>query len=833
MTISENWGKISAYIKSGTNLVPVRDRPDSKHPAKSPYFGWRKYQSEMITEGQLFQELDRLGTSATAFVCGVVSGNMEIIDIDSKHNPGIEVLLFAEIKQLMPTVWERLRIHITPSLGRHIIYKIADHAPGASRKIATLANAKEAFIESRGEGAIALSDCCLNYTVEFDRPIPTISWLERCSLFAIAESFNEKIKIEFIKPLRTQSDYYQPNADPFHDFNQRDRGVVLEENGWKVISENNKFVWFCRPEKSEGISASFNKEKQIYYIFTSSTGFDGSKGYFPSIVLSKLKFNNDHKACYKWLVESGYGKVDPIKELKSAKNKAKRGEEIPANFSTEAKALYTETVAKQQEAYPFGVFIKYNGEDKKLEVSRDALYNVAGQMGFRLHKTEVVRIEEYIINRKTERDFYDDLKAYIKADNPDELEELLNIWEKFIQKNGVFTMGRLPVLDTAEILRDDKQNAYQLYENVYLHITASGIAEMEYPIADGKLVFAEKIHDREFYHSEDGSIYQDYLQKAVGFTTYVQQILGFLCHDYKDETTAFLPILTEQCENPEDGGGTGKNVFCSLLKNVTTMVNKNCGVTKQDEKFFQLWSGQRLVVLSDLPENFDFGFLKEASSGSLLHKRLFKNETEVSVHDAPKIICQTNYSVEIKDGGIKRRVRMLEFTNYFTLKGGIDQEYGKHFPNDWNTQEWLGFDNVIARSLHVWLNSGLKISEPKITETGWLKQFKQSWGPTITELISCYFKKWHDKGRVCKDEFNENLQEFYKDNNTPKNFQPSSQRINKAIAEYCKHVEVAYVKQLQYSENGIHKTGKGFGFVVELEGSSEQDSGWEELKEVF
>ena len=517
--IESAWKKIAAYLKEGISLIPVRDKADSKHAAKTPFFGWKQYQEVAITEAELFAQMSKWNTTATAFICGPVSGNLEICDIDVKNWTGIDIMLFTQIQQLMPELWKVLRIHKTPSGGYHIIYKIADHEPEGNLKLAWKEGAKEAAIETRGNGGYALTDSSLNYTVHKDEPIPTITWLDRCSLKAICESFNQKIKVEAIKPRKEQSDFYENNENPFEDFNGKDGGAILAEHGWKPIGENAKFIWFTRPGKTEGISASFNREKNIYFVFTSSTEFEPSVGYFPSMVLSKLQFNNDNKEVYRYLVEKGFGRVNKAKEFKYAERLAKDRQPIPNNFSPEAHEKYKEVVAKLEEAYPFGTFIKINPEDDKgkLEVSRDDLYYISSKLGFRLHDGYIVRIEdEYIVRKCTVREYYDEMKEYIKADEPEELTLLQNIYEKFIEKHGKFTISRLEIFDTELLIKDDKQNAFQFFRNGWLHITSSVIEFKDYSLLT-QLVFKEKIRNRDYVETDESGLYGEYLENAVGF----------------------------------------------------------------------------------------------------------------------------------------------------------------------------------------------------------------------------------------------------------------------------------------------------------------------------
>jgi hypothetical protein len=354
------------------------------------------------------------------------------------------------------------------------------------------------------------------------------------------------------------------------------------------------------------------------------------------------------------------------------------------------------------------------------------------------------------------------------------------------------------------------------YQNCWLHISAGAIEKELWGDMD-QLVFAENVKPRDFEHSDNGAVYMDYLNHAVGYSDYTASIIGFLCHGFKDETTGFIPVLTEQCENPEDGGGSGKNVFCNLLRNVTTFVNKNCAGVRYDEKFFQLWKGERIMALSDLPEHFNFLDLKDAATGSITHKRLFKDEVTIQVQDTPKFVCQTNYGVEVKDGGVDRRVCLLEFTDFFTKTGGIDKHYGKHFPNDWTSEDWTGFDNTIAKAIQVWIKQGCTINKPDISVGGWKKKFAQTYGPTTTDIINQYIDKWTTSGKVKNSEMKLDLNEYYSENSINIKYHISTQRLNKALVDYCKHYDIEFNPAALWSELGIKVKGKVFGSGVESE----------------
>ena len=255
------------------------------------------------------------------------------------------------------------------------------------------------------------------------------------------------------------------------------------------------------------------------------------------------------------------------------------------------------------------------------------------------------------------------------------------------------------------------------------------------------------------------------------------------------------------------GGGSGKNVFCNLLGNATTYTNKNGAQAKFDEKFFQVWNGQRILGISDVPKSFNFGFLKEASTGSFTWKRLFKDEVEVKVEDAPKFIIQTNYSFEITDGGLKRRIIPIEFTDYFTRAGGIDKHFGCHFPNGWTEQDWNGFDTLIAESIMLWIRGGLKLSSTILSQGGKEKQFEQTYGRVIVGLLDANLENWKAQGEVPTATLRNDIKNYYIENMIGVAYQPSMQKINKALAEKVQ----GYISSRNIRVNGIVTTVAYFG----------------------
>lgn len=815
------WKQIVSLHAQGISLIPVRDKDDDNNIAKTPYTGWAQYQKKIIPIDRLFTEMDeKYNTTAIAMICGAVSGNMFVIDVDVKYYPGIDGMLFDQIKSIYPELWERLRIHKSPSGGYHIIYRCTDAVPG-NLKLAKR-NATDAelttkpktktycYIETRGEGGYVLMPPSMGYTVSQDRDIPVISNDEHEALMAICRNFNELVQIDKYTPTKADTGYYDTN--PFEDFNNStDAETVLQDHGWKFFAKRGEYIHFTRPDKDKGTSATFNLRTRVYYNFTSTGDLEEDKGYQPSTLLSILAHNGDKKETYRYLVNKGFGKIKYEIEQKLAKRAAVNGTGLPTNISDQAKESHDLINAALADQHPYGVF--WIDTTEGVVIDREKLYVVCEGLGFRLHEIGPVQIRSQFLHPVNDRYFFDTIKEYIQEEDAALYRDICNAYEVFIERHGKFTISRLPILTDQHILSDSREISFKPYLNGVLQITAESITLTPYDLFTDKLIWHHSIQQRNYTPTKSGR-YIEFINLATNFRShheYIMRVCGYLAHDYKDETTGYIIVLTESCEDPKDGGGSGKNVFSNLFRYTTTYTSKPGSQVKYDEKFLQSWKYQRILCISDVPKNFDFSFLKELSTGEGLMKKLFKDEVAVSVDLMPKFLIQTNFSYEIKDGGVRRRVMPVEFTDFFTKAGGIDVHFGVHFPNGWTHEDWGGYDSFIANSIQKWLAGGLKLHPPTLTEGGWIKQFEQTWGVLTTEFIKENIQEWHRQEWLENGVFKTALDEFYRENNTPPMYRSGSKKINQALAEWCKKHEIEYLSDVSRSVNNIKSKWRFFG----------------------
>lgn len=813
------WSQVEFLLDSGLSIIPVRDKDeiseDGKlYAKKTAYYKWKKYQTEIITKDELWRQMEQRNTSAIAIICGSISGNLEVIDIDTKYKSDAAINLFNAIKEFDIELYSLLRIHKTPSGGYHILYRINTdliELPGNCKLAGRLPTEQELkdnpkakpvnFLETRANGGYILAPPSFDYSIYKECPVPVISWQQREDLINISKTFDRIIKS--VKPVYIPTEKHQSYYDknPWDDFNLRcDPIELLTRYGWSFDNtKNSRNIYFTRPGKNNGISMSFALDIRKFYCFTVSTEFEPDTAYSPIDIILKLGFNDDKKLLYNYLVDNGFGCVKSKVETDLAVSLARKNKPLPGNFSQNAIKINKETIDRLKENHPFGIFIKYDFDEEKQAVSREALLYVANNLGFRYFNEETIRIVDNIIYKISIREFQDALKGYMYEEDANEYETLCNIFESFMQKNGAYTMSRLEQLDKLLILKDSKDICYKYYKNGFLTITKDLIEFNNYE-DNNLLIWDWRVQKRDYIIGKGGD-YVDFIKKSTTNEENVKKIIGYLTHEYKDETTGFIIVLTETCPDPKQGGGSGKNVFCNLLKLTTSYTSKPGAQAKFDENFFQSWNRQRLFAISDAPKHFDFEFLKEPSTGEFIWKKLFKDELSIPCDEAPKFIVQTNYSYEITDGGLKRRIKNIEFTDFFTKEGGLDVYYKKHFPDEWTIEDYAGFDNYIADCIQQWLLSGRKLPDTSMTDTGKQKQWEQTFGATTTGFILENIEGWISAGNVINEAFKAQFNSYISENNVSKNYIPSMIRVNSALEMYCRNNNIMFDKDVSIKDS--------------------------------
>jgi len=311
--------KAKEYLKAQLSVIPTKE---DKLPALP---SWKPYQSKRIAEDEVEALFSGANVKGLAIICGAISGGLEVIDVDTKHDTTGS--LWDELRGLiednLPELYSRLVIAQTKSGGYHIYYRCSSIA--GNLKLSTKLN-REVLIETRGEGGYVVAPPTPGYTYIQGEPgnIPTITPEDREILFSTAKSFNE---LEEIKPkVTTSTTYNSTGLSPFEDYNQRgDIVSLLESKGWKVVTQRGQRINLLRPGSTDSkTSGNYHTGLRVLRVFSSSTEFNPDKGYSPAQVFSLLECNGDNRLTYRRLLELGYGEPYKGEEIRPTQVKTER-----------------------------------------------------------------------------------------------------------------------------------------------------------------------------------------------------------------------------------------------------------------------------------------------------------------------------------------------------------------------------------------------------------------------------------------------------------------------------------------------------------------------------
>lgn len=406
--------KAKEYTAKGLSVLPT-DKD------KKPVTAWKKYQTELITQEEIENYFSRSSVAGIAIITGAISGNLEVIDVDSKYDLSrsseneIGDLwrdLSSTLEQSLPNVFKSLVIAKTRGGGYHIYYRcssIAGNLKLSNRYTTPLERADEpadktrVLIETRGEGGYVIAPPTQGYEYIQGNlnDIPTITPQDRDTILNISRSFNE-VEVEEPKPVVTKptpTGSSFTGLSPWDDYNKRgDIVSLLVSKGWKIVNQTGERINLLRPGKTDSkTSGNYHTGLRVFKVWSSSTEFSTDKGYNPSQVFSLLECNGDSKETYRKLLELGYGepyRSETPKPKKVIENKSIKIETTDTATGETATISSPGTSLKVEDLTGNEVVITSPGSEAKDEVLRAV--DVLLEAGKRIYIKEAgVEVREY------------------------------------------------------------------------------------------------------------------------------------------------------------------------------------------------------------------------------------------------------------------------------------------------------------------------------------------------------------------------------------------------------------------------------------------------------
>jgi hypothetical protein len=770
------------YLKLGINVIAV----DNNKRAIMP---WKKYQTERITPEELAAQQANPKAFGIAVICGAISGNLGILDIDAKYD--LTGNLMIDFMQSLPDELKaKMYIVTTKNGGYHLYYrcKVLSGNQKLAQRYTTEDERKEnpndkirVLIETREEGGYAVAPPTPGYNVPDGAVIPEFTPEERESIFECARSFNQVFNE--VQPVRNGG-AESFSISPFDDYNKRGEDDMisrLTNAGWQVVRADSKKVVFLRPGKTDSKSSGdYNYEKNWFCVFTTSTEFEPLKAYKPAAVFCKLECNDNWQECARRLVELGYGeqrrqiggqiKRDIFKKKESGQNdddiayyiKQKHG--LP-NL-TEALDLVQQCTTQWGER--ICTFWEVTDKGGITIIRHKLLEFLSKNGGYYLYYYDkkstifkVVRVQDGFVEEASTEHLKKFIDSYIMGlpnsfdgITPNQLLEAI-----YKGANTYFSASLLEFMQRIELnlLKDTHNEAFFPFKNGVLKVTADKKELLTYGALNCH-VWKNRVID--FRVDPDEAIdwhqveFVRFLKKICADDTerliYVVQIIGYILHGYKDATRPFAVILAEESEKEKEGGGTGKGIFFKAISKMLDVVFVDGKNFKLDKSFaFQrVELSTQLIVIEDCRKNVDFeGFYSHLTEGITVEKKN-KDELYIPYADAAKFGFTTNYTINLKGNHGKRRGKVIEFSNFFHPKNTPLDFFGHQLFDGWDQDEWNRFFNMMAECVQAYLKEG--ISDQYNSDSMKRKAVKLNFGEEFFE----YFEEIKvDQWQFITDEY--------------------------------------------------------------------------------
>jgi len=696
-------------LKSAKDYVSIGLSVISTDNTKRSIGSWKQYQYNLPTEQQLTIMFAHPKVQGLAIICGAVSGNLEVIDVDCKY--GVDFSKYCDkILDADPFLFGKLFIVKTKSDGYHIYFrcehiegnqKLAERPPNDAELKANPMAKSYVLIETRGEGGYVCAPPTAGYNPEpGNKQIPVLTIDERDTLMSCAREFNQVIEeVQQAKPPHDND-----KLTIWDDYNKRgDVLALLEKHGWSVLNNDGKKTYLLRPgSTTSATSAVLFNDTRIFYPHTTSTNFK-NKGYNPFGVYCMLEANNDSKKACKQLGD------------------------IYGEKNTKGWFWYhNKNGAVIIERYELQKWLHDNKYQLYFQNAKNKVYRLIHEKKMQVREVYPESIKKFI------------KKKLVDAGHIDVMEQIIK------NTNSIFNDAFFEYIDKSEIeiLRDEAHKCYFPFKNGIVTIDKGSINRIDYGTIN-QSIWDSQINDFDIYVNKDADItecqYYKFIEKISNDEperiNYAMSIIGYILHSYKDSSRPYAVILAEETDDEAKGGGTGKGIFFKAISKLIPTVTMDGKNFKPDKTFAfsRVELGTKLVIIEDCPKNVEFErYYPTITEGMTIEKKN-KDEIFLSFDDSPKLAFTTNYSIASNAEHAKRRQKVLEFAPFFSSNKTPEQYFGNKLFNDWDNDEWQRFYNFLFKCVQYYFVNGIKpiMNSEKLNR----KQIKLQFGEDFLDYL--------------------------------------------------------------------------------------------------
>lgn len=182
--------------------------------------------------------------------------------------------------------------------------------------------------------------------------------------------------------------------------------------------------------------------------------------------------------------------------------------------------------------------------------------------------------------------------------------------------------------------------------------------------------------------------------------------IGYLIFQKKEPNVSRAVIATDYMNR--EPGRSGKTLFVDFVTKFIQTERINGIFLNINAPFIwnDLSSQTKLVLLDDLPENFEFQWLFPYISNDWIINKKGKRSEMIPYQYSPKIVITTTSKILGKGPSSDYRKWELPFSDYFNAKHRPIDDFGKCFFTDWDIEDWKYAYMLIADCVQLYLNYG-------------------------------------------------------------------------------------------------------------------------------
>lgn len=279
-----------------------------------------------------------------------------------------------------------------------------------------------------------------------------------------------------------------------------------------------------------------------------------------------------------------------------------------------------------------------------------------------------------------------------------------------------FSSDFLSFLESADIkLKEDTiDECYIYYKNCVVKTTVDKVETIDYIDVDG-YIWKRQIIDREFsIQDHHEAVFRKFIWLSSGknierYNSF-KSVIGYMMHSFKTSANNKAIIFNDETISENPNGGSGKGLFWNALaqmKKVSSIDGKTFEFTKSFP-YQTVSTDTQILVFDDVKKNFNFESLFSLITEGITLEYKGQDAIKLPVTKSPKILITTNYTIGGVGGSFERRKFEVEMSDYFSYKHTPLDEFGHMLFDEWDTAEWLRFDNYMLNCVQYYLENGLQ-----------------------------------------------------------------------------------------------------------------------------